>query len=399
VTPRAPSGRAVLGVALLFTLLASVTGCGGSSKPPARKSGRPAAPRAVAAPRATAGAPARVPPAVAALAARLPLERQVAQLFLVGFPGTAAKAPGVAALGRRDWGGVVIERPNYVNPPQLGGLVRAISARARRAPRLPRLVVADQPGGPGTALPGQPPAAEPPLGARGASATGAARSDAVRAGQGLRRLGVRMTLAPGADVDVTAGALSARTFSSDAGIVASLTAAQVAGYAQARMLSAPGHFPGQGAANQDPDLGTASVGLGLPDLRARDELPFAAVARTAPAIVMSNALYAAFDGVTPAALLPDAVRELRDHVGFRGVVLSDDLEATLQPTGGTVGDAAVQALLAGDDELYVSGDAGEQDRAYAAVLAAARSGKLPRARLLEALDRVLALKARAGLLP
>jgi len=163
------------------------------------------------------------------------------------------------------------------------------------------------------------------------------------------------------------------------------------------MLSAPGHFPGQGAVNQDPDTGTASVGLALSDLRARDELPFAAVARTAPAIVMSNSLYAAFDGVTPAGLLPDAVRELRDHVGFRGAVLSDDLEATLQPTGGTVGDAALQALQAGDDLLYVSGDQGEQDRAYAAVLAAARSGKLPRARLLEALDGALALKARAGL--
>lgn len=398
MTPRALR----LGAALLLALLGSTTGCGGSSKPPARTEARPATARPViarpAAP-ATPATPAGVPPAVAALAARLPLKRQVAQLFLVGFPGTAAQAPGVRALGRRDWGGVVLERPNYVNPPQVGGLVRAIGGGARRARHLPPLVVADQSGGPGTALPGQPPAAEPRLGARGASAAAAARTEAVRAGTALRRIGVRMTLAPGADVDVTDGALSAHTFSSDAGIVARLTAAQVAGYARARMLSAPGHFPGQGAANQDPDMGTASVGLGLSDLRARDELPFAAVARTAPAIVMSNALYAAFDGVTPAGLLPDAVRELRGHVGFRGVVLSDDLEATLQPTGGTVGDAAVQALQAGDDQLYVSGDAGEENRAYAAVLTAARNGKLPRARLLEALDRVLALKARAGLLP
>ena len=348
---------------------------------------------------ATPAAPADVTPAVARLAMRLPLERQVGQLFLVGLAGTAARAPGVTALARRDWGGVVLERPNYVNPPQLGSLVRVVAAGARRARHLPPLIVADQPGGPGTALPGQPPGAEPRLGARGASGAGAAGSEAVRAGKALRRLGVRMTLAPSADVDVTDGALGAHTFSSDAATVARLTAAEVAGYSHARMLSAPGHFPGQGAANQDPDLGTASVGLGLPDLRARDELPFAAVARTAPVIVMSNALYAAFDGVTPAGLLPDAVRELRGHVGFRGVVLSDDLEATLQPTGGSVGDAAVQALQAGDDELYVSGDAGEQDRAYAAVLTAARSGKLPRARLLEALERVLALKARAGLLP
>ncbi len=394
MNPGRPRRRSAL---LPVLLLAALGGCGGKAKEPVRAAAKPPAVRP-APPRPSAPAlPAGVPPAAAALAARLPLERQVAQLFLVGFPGTGAKAPGVAALGRRDWGGVVLERSNFAGAGQLGGLVGAVGSVARRARHLPPLVVADQPGGADTAFRGLPPAPEPRLGARGASGASAARREAASAGQTLRRLGVRMTLAPDADVDVTGGALGARLFSADAAAVARLTAAQVAGYGQARMLSAPDHFPGQGAVNQDPDTGTASVGLGLSDLRARDELPFAAVARTAPAIVMSNSLYAAFDGVTPAGLLPAAVRELRDHVGFRGAVLSDDLEATLQPTGGTVGDAAVQALQAGDDLLYVSGDRGEQDRAYAAVLAAARSGKLPRARLLEALDRALALKARAGL--
>ena len=52
---------------------------------------------------------------------------------------------------------------------------------------------------------------------------------------------------------------------------------------------------------------------------------------------MTNAIYAAFDGVTPATLLPEAVEELRDRLGFEGAIVSADLVATTATTGGTVG--------------------------------------------------------------
>jgi beta-N-acetylhexosaminidase len=115
-------------------------------------------------------------------------------------------------------------------------------------------------------------------------------------------------------------------------------------------------------------------------------------------VIMSNAVYVAFDGVTPAALLPQAVRMLRRDLRFGGVVMTDDLAATAPVTGETVGRAAVDALRAGADLLYLSGGPQEQEQAYAAVLAASRTGRLPHARLQEALLRVLALKRRYGLL-
>ena len=63
-------------------------------------------------------------------------------------------------------------------------------------------------------------------------------------------------------------------------------------------------------------------------------MPFAAVAARAPVMQMSNAAYAAFDGVTPACVCPQAVALLRGELHFQGVVMSGDLEATLQPAGG-----------------------------------------------------------------
>jgi len=184
-------------------------------------------------------------------------------------------------------------------------------------------------------------------------------------------------------------------FGDDPAQVRDLTAGAVDAYLGGGVIPAVGHFPGQGGASQDPGQGTATVGLAVTDLRRRDLVPFRAIASRAPVIVMSNAVYAGFDGVTPAVLLPAVIGGLlRGELRFRGVVMSDDLAAAAPVLGQNSGDVAVGALRAGADLLYLSGGPAEQDQASAAVLDAVRRGRLGRARLQEALLRVLALKRR-----
>ena len=118
-----------------------------------------------------------------------------------------------------------------------------------------------------------------------------------------------------------------------------------------------------------------------------------------PAVVVSLALYAAYDPVTPAALSPSIVGGLlRDQLGFKGVAISDDLSAGRLATGLPASEAAVRALAAGIDLVVIS-DPGEAAKTRKAVLEAARSGAIPPARLKEAIARVLSLKQRLGLLP
>jgi beta-N-acetylhexosaminidase len=107
---------------------------------------------------------------------------------------------------------------------------------------------------------------------------------------------------------------------------------------------------------------------------------------------MSNAIYAAFDSVTPATLLSDAIKELRDRLGFKGAIVSADLVATTGTTGGSVGAAAVAALKAGVDMLLVPGGPAEQDEAYRAVVAAVSSRAIPADRVVSALRRIAALR-------
>lgn len=334
-------------------------------------------------------------PIAVMLANRLPLADQVAQLFLVSLDGTDVGA--VSALGSVGWGGVALTSSNFVTDGQIGALAADVASAARTSGGVSPLIAATQEGGPQTAFADLPPEAEPVIGASGQAAVAAAQ--ARLAGQRLRALGVNMTIAPLADVDTPGGALSGRLFSSDAATVGRFSVAAVSGYQGSGIISAVGHFPGSGGASADPDQMTASVGGSLAQLRGRDLIPFAAVAPLAPVVVMSNAAYVAFDGVTPASLLPQAVALLRHEYGFGGVVMSDDLDATLNATGSDPGTAAVQALKAGDDLLYITGAPSEHTAAYEAVLAAAQRSASVRTMVRDALLRDLTMKVRYGIVP
>jgi beta-N-acetylhexosaminidase len=316
--------------------------------------------------------------------------RAAARLFLVGFGGPTASNAVLERFALHEWGGVVLEPGNGVSPQQVADLVGRIRGAAARAHHQAPLVAASQLGGDLDAVPvGAPPqstAADPK----------AARAGALAVAKALHPLGIRMVLAPDADIGFAGGPWEGVAFSDDPKTVADMTAAAVSGWKDGQIAAAPGHFPGEGAASGDPALEAATVGLSLDELKARDLKPFAAVAKRAPAMQLSAATYVAWDGVTPATLLPDVVKLLRDEVGFDGVIVSGDLAAASLAGGEPVADLAVQAIKAGVDLVWIPGDAGDQDAAWRAVVRALRTGDIPASRVADALRRVSLLRASYG---
>ncbi len=316
----------------------------------------------------------------------------VAGLFMVGFKGTNSEASFFQRLKARPYGGVLLTSTNYANPQKLSALTAALQRSAREAQHPAPLVAAAQEGGEFNAFGNLAPAAQVDIG----NARKGTREAALAAGRQLRALGVGMNLAPNADIAVAGGPGQGRAFSDQEARVTSAVRASVSAYRQAKVVAAPGPFPGDGAASQDPSEGPAQVGLGIGDLRGADMKPFEAIAtgeRAVPAIQMSNAIYAAFDGVTPATLLPEAVDELRDRLGFEGAIVSADLVATTATTGGSVAEAAIDALKAGVDLLIVPGGRAQQDEAYRAVVAAVRSRTIDPGRVSDALGHIADLRA------
>ena len=307
----------------------------------------------------------------------------IAQLFAVGFAGTGPRAPMVKRLRTRAWGLVVLHATNTVAPVQTRTLVHALTDAGKRGGRPAPLVTAAQPASyPGVSMLPQPEQGSPSV----------ARDEAQAAAKVLRQDGVRAVFSPDADLGLETGPAAGSAFGTDPPLVARLTREAVHGWRAGRVASIVGDFPGEGAASQDPAEGPATVGLGLDDLRDRDLRPFTAAIRAGAAgIQISNALYVAFDGVTPAGLLPDAYALLR-RTGFEGVGMTGDLTAATAATGGSVGAAAVDALRAGADVVYVPGDAANQEEAFQAVVRAVDRGRITRARLADALLHVSSLK-------
>jgi beta-N-acetylhexosaminidase len=339
-----------------------------------------------------------VPRSVADLARRLPLERKVAQLFLFGFEGTDLNAEIFRRLRRLDLGGIVLAEPNYLGDPsllgQMGGEARVIASQERH---VPPWVLAVQDGGEFNSLQGLPPSLAP---ADMQSADEAA-TEATATAQTLRGLNVTGVLGPVVDVGFESGsALGARIYSDDPAEVSAYAEAVVSAYRQDRLFGAVKHFPGLGTADQSTEVGPASVGQDIDQLRERDLQPFqAAIEAGAAGVILSHALYPINDFTRPASLTRAVATDLlRGELGFKGVVLTDDLADPAITSLYSVPDAAVQALRAGADVLFISGPAGDQQAAYAAVLRAARRGQLPRRRLNEALLRALEAKEDYGLI-
>ncbi|HEX8122751.1 MAG TPA: glycoside hydrolase family 3 N-terminal domain-containing protein [Solirubrobacteraceae bacterium] len=323
----------------------------------------------------------------------VPVEQAVAQLFAVGFEGREPPRRLLARMRDRAWGLVLVGEANYASPAQLRGVVGAVERAARRGRQAAPLFAATEPDALGRL--GPPPA--PDLGLDGT--TQEVRAEALAAARRLREAHVRMVLGPSADLAIGGGPAEDRGFTDDPPKDAAFVEAAVSGWKEARVVVAPGRFPGEGGASQDPLFGAATVGLSVEELEERDVEPFAAAVRAgADAIQMSAALYAAWDGVTPATVLPEAIRFLRTSTGFDGAVVSADLVAATGATGGGVARAAVEALRSGCDLLVLAGGREEQEAAYRAVLGAVRRNEIPRARFLEAVRRVAALKkaAQAG---
>ena len=299
---------------------------------------------------------------------RLSARQKVAQLLLVGYAGPDPGASVPRDLRRLGPGGIVIAGPNYAGADALRDVAGGLRASAG-GDRIPPFVMTIQEGGELNSFPDLPPAEAP---ADLPSVREAARQSRLSA-RTLRSLGLTGVLGPVVDVGLESGsALGVRLYSDDPEEVARYAASAVRAYESERMFSAVKHLPGLGAADRSPQEGPASVGLGLPELRERDLIPFrAAIDAGVPGVVLSNALYPFSDFTVPASLSPAVADELlRDELGFEGVAITDDLSDPSVTVLTTVPDAAVEAVRAGADMAFVSGPAADQAAAHAALLSA-----------------------------
>jgi beta-N-acetylhexosaminidase len=317
-------------------------------------------------------------------------EQLVGQTIVTGLSGQAPSASLLARIRSGQVGGVVLFGRNIGSDADVARLVSQLQAAAAAGGNPPLLVAVDQEGGAVKRLADGPPDVSPrTLGEEGD--VGHAAAEGTATASFLRGLGVDVDLAPVLDTpDSLSSWLGSRAYSRSRFVNATLGTAFLNGLQQGGVAATAKHFPGLGTARTTTDTAAVVVDTSASGLDRR-LLPFRrAIAAGVSLVMVSNAGYRAYDPTgTPAALSqPIVTGLLRNRLGFKGVVITDALEA---PGPRSHRQAPVEALRAGVDLLLYTYEQDGAD-AFDQLVAAARAGALPLATLERAGVRIAALK-------
>lgn len=219
--------------------------------------------------------------------------------------------------------------------------------------------------------------------------------DATEKSRLLQSLGIKMNLAPVADVPTDEGAfIFERSFGRSADETAEYVAQVVGRMNRDEEISVMKHFPGYGD-NIDTHTSVAVDKREYEQLLDGDFLPFLAGIRVGgPAVLVSHNIVTSMDAENPASLSPRVHQVLRETLGFSGVIMTDDLAMDAVAGEAAKGNLAVRAVLAGND-LIITSDLAEHVRE---VLAAVERGEITEAQIDTAVRRVLAMKLKYGVI-
>jgi beta-N-acetylhexosaminidase len=212
------------------------------------------------------------------------------------------------------------------------------------------------------------------------------------AGQ-LHSLGFDLDLGPVSDVcSGPSSIMWGRCYGTDPASVATSVGAVVDGIHAANMLAAAKHFPGHGNTPVSSETQLPRIDESLATLKARDWPPFArAAAHHVDFVLLGHLYFPAIDTVHSADLSPATIQMLRSDLGFKGAIISDDMEMGAIAASTPAPEAAVEFLVNGGDMVMIGHHISVADATYDAIKAAVASGRLTRSRLDDAVSALQAL--------
>jgi beta-N-acetylhexosaminidase len=337
----------------------------------------------------------------AAVSAAMSDEQALAQTFMLGWVGAEPSPLIMDWIRGRNIGGVKIFGWNTGDTRRLAQTVGVLQeASLGGSFNIPLLVATDQEGGWIRHVKGS--TSETP-GNMAIGASGYPR-DAYLAGYYIGRelsvLGINMNFAPTVDLFTNRESIliGPRAFGSDPVKVGILGAAFMKGQQAAGIIPTAKHYPGHGGTDLDSHGVLPKIEVPFEVLWERELAPYRMLAREGLPAVMSGHL--AFPNTeaasVPASLSSWFLRDLlRDRIGYRGIVITDDLMMNgAAAWAGSLSRAAKQALLAGNDIIMLSKTPSLYDPVWTSLLGSMKDDAEFRERVRDAARRVLEVKLR-----
>lgn len=205
----------------------------------------------------------------------------------------------------------------------------------------------------------------------------------------LLSLGINLNMAPICDIpEKESDFIYERSFGTDAKLVEEYAALMVKDMNRKKLASVLKHFPGYGS-NVDTHTDFAYDKRPLETFKTRDFLPFlAGIKSGAGAILVSHNVMTQVDEKMPASLSTAVHKLLRKDLAFQGVIMTDDLLMDAVKKLMSEEEAAILAVLSGNDMLISS----SYEVQIPAVVEAVRSGRIQEKQINEAVKRILVWK-------
>lgn len=212
----------------------------------------------------------------------------------------------------------------------------------------------------------------------------------------LAAVGIDANCIPTLDVvrEETHPFLMNRCYGRSPEVVARIGRAVAVGLMAGGVLPVMKHMPGHGLSHVDTHHDLPTVAASHEELTAVDFAPFRALSGL-PMAMTAHLVFAALDGERPATQSPVMVKVIREEIGFRGLLISDDLN--MQALSGTLAERTARTIAAGVDiALHCKGDMAEMV-AVAGAAGRMGPGALARAEAAVAARRPATVDVQAAL--
>ncbi len=316
------------------------------------------------------------------------------QLLIIGFDETEMTPPLASLLKRLQPAGIILFARNIRHPEQTWRLLR----ECQKCVDTPLFTCVDLEGGSVDRF-------REVLGATPSAAEVFASDDprlfrkhGQIIGENCRALGFNVDFAPVLDLafEASRSVMGSRAVSADPREAAKYAREFLAGLQAAKILGCGKHFPGLGEGKLDSHHQLPIIEKSLKQLWAEDVAPYRMLARQLPMVMISHGAYPQVTKTkTPASLSKVWITDiLRKRVGYRGLVVCDDLEMGGVLSAAPVGEAAVAFVRAGGDLCLVCHREDYVLQAYEALVRATERDKKFAKRVAESSRRVLTFKKK-----
>jgi beta-N-acetylhexosaminidase len=331
----------------------------------------------------------------------LPLEQKIGQIFFIGLPGAEFDDKTREILEKVSPGGVCLFARNIRETAQTRNLIDQFNDFLPTKP----FISLDQEGGLVDRLRR---IVEPMPSVSSLKSIENAETLARITAENIRILGFNMNFAPVIDVKTPerekfSNGLVSRTFGNSKEDVAEFAKIYLETLQENGVIGCIKHFPGLGATEVDSHEELPLVNLDFDTINEVDLFPYKELLKT-EAVKLIMTAHAAFplldlqERDQSGKLLPSSLsfnfttKLLRDHLGFDGIAITDDLEmgAILKNYG--IGEACKMAIKAGQNLLAICNDPEAIVEGFQAVLKAFKTGEIEEITLNESLQRIAVLK-------